>query len=170
MHLVIVATAGSSSVAVAVSVVATLVLVGLVVALVSVIRAARTLQRVATELGEESHRLLTELGGTLQDAHVELDRVDDLVEEAEGLHETLTAASHAAYLTVASPLIKLLALRRGTARAAEHWQSRRSGLRSRHWVGLKVVTHRPNRPRRPNRLTRANRDTRIERRAAPRGG
>lgn len=129
MPLVLATATGNSSVAVAVAVVATLILVGLVVALVSVIGAARALRRAAEELGEQSSRLLSELGGTVADAHVELERVDGLVEEAADLTETLSVASHAAYLTVASPLIKLLAFRRGTARAAQSWQSRHRDLR-----------------------------------------
>lgn len=116
---VLVAPAGNWSVAVAVAVVATLVLVGLIAALVSVIRAARALRQAAEELGRQSEQLLEELGGTLRDANAELERVDGLVVSAENLTETLTATSQAAYLTVARPLVKVLALRRGTARAAQ---------------------------------------------------
>jgi hypothetical protein len=123
-----VATTGNASVAVAVTVVATLVLVGLVVALVSVIRAAIALRRTAEDLGRQSERLLAELSGTLRDANAELDRVDGLVDSAADLTETLTAASHAAYLTVARPLIRVLAFRRGTAHAAQYlWYARDSG-------------------------------------------
>ncbi|MCL2393278.1 MAG: hypothetical protein FWC87_01215 [Acidimicrobiaceae bacterium] len=125
---VLVASTGNWSVAVAVAVVATLVLVGLVVALVSVIRAAQALRRAAEALGQESERLLAELRGTVHHAHSELERVDGLVDSAETLTETLTAASHAAYLTAARPLIKVLAFRRGTARAAQYlWSSSGSG-------------------------------------------
>lgn len=125
MLSVLVASTGNWSVAVAVAVVATLVLVGLIVALVSVVRAARALRLAAEDLGRQSERLLAELRGTLRDANVELERVDGLVDSAEDLTETLSAASHAAYLTVAKPLIKVLAFRRGAGRAAEYlWSTR----------------------------------------------
>jgi hypothetical protein len=132
---VLVASAGNWSVAVAVAVVATLVVVGLIAALVSVIRAARALRQAAEELGRQSEQLLAELGGTLRNASAELERVDGLIVSAENLTETLTATSQAAYLTVARPLVKVLAFRRGTARAAQIlWSSGGSGRsgRARH--------------------------------------
>ncbi|MBO0748085.1 MAG: hypothetical protein J2O47_07035 [Acidimicrobiaceae bacterium] len=125
MLSVLVASTGNWSVAVAVAVVATLVLVGLIAALVSVTRAARALREAAEDLGRQSERLLAELGGTLRDANAELERVDGLVDSAENMTETLAAASNAAYLTVAKPLIKVLAFRRGTVRAAQYlWPTR----------------------------------------------
>jgi hypothetical protein len=125
------ATAGLSSVAVAVTVIATLVVVALLAALVSVIRAARALQAAAEELARHSALLLDDLGGTLAHANAELDRVDDLVGSAEQLTDTVSVASRAAYVTLANPLIKVMALRRGSSRAADRWRARHSaaGLR-----------------------------------------
>jgi hypothetical protein len=126
------ATAGLSSVAVAVTVIATLVVVALLAALVSVIRAARALQVAAEELAHHSAVLLDDLGGTLAHANAELDRVDDLVGSAEQLTETVSVASRAAYVTLANPLIKVMALRRGSSRAADRWRARHraDGLRA----------------------------------------
>ena len=144
-----VASAGNWSVAVAVAVVATLVLVGLIAALVSVIRAARALRHAAEELGRQSEQLLAELGGTLRDANAELERVDGLIVSAENLTETLTATSQAAYVTVARPLVKVLALRRGTARAAQIlWSSGGSG-RSRRARRRREVVRAPTAERPP---------------------
>lgn len=128
---VLLAATADWSVAVAVAVVATVILIGLAAALVSVVRASRALRQAAEDLSRQSERLLAELGGTIRDANAELERVDVLVDSAEDLTETLTAASHAAYLTVARPLIKVLALRRGTARAAQYWWSGRVPARRR---------------------------------------
>jgi hypothetical protein len=124
MISVLVATAGSSSLAVGVAVVATLVVVALLGALVAVIRAARALRRAAEELSAHSAELLEQLGGTLAHAHAELERVDDLVGSAENLTETVGSASRAAYVTLANPLIKIMAFRRGTRRAAQRWRAR----------------------------------------------
>lgn len=128
MISVLVAAAGSSSVAVTVAVVATLVIVGLLAALVSVIRAARALRVAAEELARSSGQLLDDLGGTLAHANAELDRVDDLVGSAENLTEAVTSASRAAYVTLANPLIKVMAFRRGSARAAQRWRARGDGV------------------------------------------
>jgi hypothetical protein len=124
MISVLVAATGSSSVAVIVAVAATLVVVALVAALVSVIRAARALRAAAELLSEQSGELLDRLGGTLAHADAELARVDDLVGSAEDLTETVGSASRAAYVTLAHPLIKVMAFRRGSARAAQRWRSR----------------------------------------------
>lgn len=154
-----VATTGNWSVALVVAVVATVVIVGLIAALVSVIRAARQLRQAALDLGRQSERLLSELDGALGEANAELERVDDLVDSAEHLTETLSAASHAAYLTVARPLIKVLALRHGVARAAGYLRSSRKpgrvgpagtrGHLGRSREALAAGDHRPAADRRP---------------------
>jgi hypothetical protein len=121
--------AGSTAVAVAVAVVATLIVVALLWALVSVIRAARALRAAAEQLARQSEELLDQLGGTLAHADAELARVDDLVGSAEQLTDTVGTASRAAYVTLANPVIKVMAFRRGTARAAQRWRARGSARR-----------------------------------------
>lgn len=121
----ILAAAGTTStVAIAVTVVATVVVVALAGVLIRLLQVTRAIGQAAGELAEHSAALLDELGGTLAHASAELDRVDDLVGSAETITATVTSASRAAYLGVASPLIKVLALQRGTSRAAQRWRSR----------------------------------------------
>lgn len=108
----------ASTLVVAVTVVATLVVVALLVALVAALRAARELRRAGEALRVESAALLGELDGTLAHASAEMARVDDLIGSAESLTNTVGTASQFAYASVASPVIKLLAFGRGTARAS----------------------------------------------------
>jgi hypothetical protein len=126
MISVLVAATGDTTLAVGVTVVATLVVVALVAALVSVVKAARALRAAAEELAARSGDLLDQLGGTLAQADAELARVDDLVGSAEDLTETVGTASRAAYVTLASPVIKVMAFRRGSARAMRRWRARGS--------------------------------------------
>jgi hypothetical protein len=120
----VIAANGSATIAVGVTVVATLVVVGLVAGLFRVLAAARQLRADAEELQRESRRLLGELDGTLTHAGRELARVDDLIGSAEALTDTVGQASRLAYASVANPVIKVLAFGRGTARASRRLRGR----------------------------------------------
>lgn len=120
-----VATATTSTLAVAVTVVATLVVAGLVVAAVSVARSARALRRAAEDLAQRTTLLIEDVGATVSRAGAELERVEDLVGSAESITETVGAASRLAYVALSNPLIKILALGRGTSRASARWRRSR---------------------------------------------
>ncbi|MGH9094062.1 MAG: hypothetical protein ACRDXE_02775 [Acidimicrobiales bacterium] len=119
------ATAPDQSVVVGVTVVGTVVVLALLIAVVASIRAARQLRRAAAELRRETILLVDEVGGTVAHANAELERVDDLIGSAESITDTVGSASRLAYLTVANPLIKVLALSRGTSRASARLRSGR---------------------------------------------
>lgn len=123
------ATGSSGDVAIGVTVVATLVTAGLVAALVAALRASRRLRRSADDLRRESLALLAELGATVDRAGRDLQRVDDLIGSAERLTSTVGSASRLAHAAVATPVIKVMALGAGTARASERIRGRRRGGR-----------------------------------------
>lgn len=123
--LVAAATAPDETVVVGVTVVATVVVVALLVALAASIRAARQLRRAAADLRRETRLLVDEMGGTLAHANAELERVDGLIGSAESISDTVDSASRLAYMTVANPLIKVLAVGRGTTRASARLRSGR---------------------------------------------
>ncbi|MDQ2725901.1 MAG: hypothetical protein M3Y36_10460 [Actinomycetota bacterium] len=120
-----VATATTSTVAVGVTVVATLVVVALVVAALSVVRSARALRRAAEDLAQRTTMLIDDVGATVSRAGAELERVEDLVGSAETITETVGAASRLAYVALSNPLIKIMALGRGTSRASARWRRSR---------------------------------------------
>lgn len=129
-----VGTGGGSTdraVAVGITVVATLVVVALVVATVLVVRSARALRQAAEHLSTRTARLIDDVGSTVTRAGAELERVEDLVGSAETITETVGAASQLAYLALANPLIKVLALGRGTSRATRRWRRERTRARRR---------------------------------------
>jgi hypothetical protein len=108
---------GDSAVVVGVTVAATVVVLGGLVAVVSLLRTARDLRSLAQELSEHTAAVLGEVEITVARARGELDRVDDLIGSAEAITETVGSASRLARVALARPLIKVMALTAGTARA-----------------------------------------------------
>jgi hypothetical protein len=80
----------------------------------------------AEELADATAALMADVDSTVARAGAELDRVGDLVGSAEQITDTVGAASRLAYVSLASPLIKVLALGRGTARASERLRLNRA--------------------------------------------
>ncbi len=128
-------TTTDGAVAIGVTVVATLVVVALLLAAAAMVRNARALRRAADELRQKSLALVAELertvaradaemDKTVARADAEMDRVDDLIGSAERLTDTVGSASQMAYSAVANPVIKVMALGAGTARASERIRRR----------------------------------------------
>jgi hypothetical protein len=110
-------TSGSGAVAIAVAVVATVAVLALIGAAVSLRRSARELRLLADELTEHAATVLGDVERTVDQARDELARVDDLIGSAEAITETVGTASRLAHAAVATPMIKVMALAAGTARA-----------------------------------------------------
>jgi hypothetical protein len=98
---------------------ATLVVVALLGAAVSLRRSAAQLRVLTEELSEHAAVVMGEAEATLTRARRELDRVDDLVGSAEAITETVGSATRLAHNALAAPLIKVMAFRAGTARAGK---------------------------------------------------
>lgn len=108
----------ANAVAVGVTVVATLAVLALLTVLWALLRSARRLHDAAAELEREAHAVLADLGRTVADAGQEVDRVGDLIGSAESITTTVASASRLAYVTLANPVIKVLAFGSGAARAS----------------------------------------------------
>ncbi len=121
----LVANASYGPVAIGVTVVATLVVAALLVAVVMLVVAARQLRRETGELRRQTRAVLAALDGTVTDAARDLDRVDDLIGSAERITATVGSASRLAQAAWATPVIKVMALGAGTARASERMRGRR---------------------------------------------
>lgn len=103
--------------AVAVSAVAVLLVLALVVVLRSVLRTLASLTAVLADLNHETVALLSELRGDAAQASAHLERAGDLVGAAESVTRTVDGASRLAYVTFSNPLVKVLALLSGVGRA-----------------------------------------------------
>lgn len=97
------------------SVVAVVLLVFVVVAV------NRTLTEVrlsVEQLRRETLPVVDELHRTVTTANTELQRLDVFLDSATSVTTTVDSASHLAYLAFSNPLIKVMALATGTAKAA----------------------------------------------------
>ena len=104
---------------VAVTIASTAVILVLLGAALSLRRSARDLRLLADEMSAHASAVLTAAEDTIDHARTELARVDDLMGSAEAIAKT----SRLAHAAVATPLIKLLALGAGTARAGRRFRS-----------------------------------------------
>ncbi len=106
-----------TAVVIGVTVVATVTVLTLAWAAVSLLRTARQLHTLADELAAHTSVVLGGVEVAMARAQGDLDRVDDLIGSAEALNHTVASASRLAQVAFSGPLIKLLAFRAGTARA-----------------------------------------------------
>jgi hypothetical protein len=106
-----------TAVAIGVTVVATVAVIGLALAAWSLLRTARELRELAEELTDQTDVVLSGVEVAMARAQGELDRVDDLVGSAEAINATVGSTSRLARLAFSGPLIKVIAFRAGTARA-----------------------------------------------------
>ena len=128
-------------------------LVVLVVAIQSLVRTTRELRGTVERLEHEALPLVVELRATVRRAGAEVDKVDDLLEVASAIQHTVEGASRLTFVAFSNPLIKVIAVVRGTARGL----GRAFGLRGRRRRRVAV--------RREARLARSGRLGGPERRA-----
>ncbi len=113
--------------AILVTIVATVVIMCLLAVVWHLVRIVRALRTTADDVRRESLGLLDEMRGALGHANNELDRVDGLLETAESISATVDSASRLAYVTLANPVVKILAFGTGTARAARRLRRSKRG-------------------------------------------
>jgi hypothetical protein len=109
---------GAPTVAILVTIVATVVVMSLLAVVWSLMRTMKAMRAAADELCRESLGLLSEMRGAVGLATRDLDRADSLLGTAESVTATADSASRLAYLTLSNPVVKLLAFGSGTRKAA----------------------------------------------------
>ncbi len=93
----------------------------------SLLRTVRALRDELAEFRRRSDEVLGELHETVDVARADLERVDDLVGSAEALAATVDGVAKVGYLTVGKPVIKTVALAKGTSRAARRIRGTKAG-------------------------------------------
>jgi hypothetical protein len=91
----------------------------LVFMLVATARTLRELRGTVELLREDALALLDDAYAAVRDATYEVERVDALVTSAEKLNGAVDGAQRIAYKTLASPVVKAMALGSGVSRAAQ---------------------------------------------------
>jgi hypothetical protein len=89
----------------------------LVVALLSVSAALRSLRQAADLLREETLPLVAELHRAVADTVDEVERVDRIITAAEGIGDRVDGASRLAYRAFGSPVVKAMAFGAGVSQA-----------------------------------------------------
>jgi hypothetical protein len=112
------ASTGAPTVAILVTIVATIVVLCLLATVWYLARTMRAMRVAADELRRESVGLLAEMRQAVGLASRELERADGLLETAESISNTVDTASRQAYLTLSRPVVKVLAFGTGARRAA----------------------------------------------------
>ena len=107
----------SDAVAVAAAVIVAILSGALVVGLLSLASALRSLRAATDLLREETLPLVAELHRAVADTVEEVERVDRIITAAEGLGERVDGASRLAYRAFGSPVVKAMAFGAGVSQA-----------------------------------------------------
>ena len=108
---------GSDVAAIVVTIVAAVLVGALIMGLFALYRGLEILRETVDTLQRETIPLVEELRLNARRTRKEIDKVDDLLTAAESVTETVDSASRLVQKTVASPVVKAMALGSGTRRA-----------------------------------------------------
>jgi hypothetical protein len=107
----------SDVVAIVAAVVVAILSGALVVALLSLTAALRSLRAATDLLREETLPIVAELHRAVADTVEEVERVDRIITAAEGLGDRVDGASRLAYRAIGSPVVKAMAFGAGVSQA-----------------------------------------------------
>ncbi|MGH9123605.1 MAG: hypothetical protein ACRDZ8_02625 [Acidimicrobiales bacterium] len=114
----LVAATSDPTVAILVTIVSTVVVMGLLAVVWSLVRTMRVMRTGADDLRRESLDLLTDMRDALGLASGQLERADRLLGAAESISTRVDTASRQVYETLANPVVKVMAFGTGTRTAA----------------------------------------------------
>lgn len=117
--------------AVVLAVSAAIAVVGLLFTFASIIRAMTVFRKSVDEITRQTLPLISDTHTAVKRADADLRKVDGILDTADSISSTVDTASRLAYTAFASPLLKLLALGSGAARAAGRLRTRRERLPAR---------------------------------------
>lgn len=113
--------------AVLVAVVCLVAVAALVLTIQSLRRSARALQETVDVLRQETVPMVIDLRDTVQQANVELQRVDGILDRAESIAGTVDNASRLTFRAFSPPVIRTMSLVAGAGRARRRLRGRVDG-------------------------------------------
>jgi hypothetical protein len=119
-------TAGDLAAVIA-AVVSLAAVVAIAVVLVLLVRALHEARAEVAAFRARSTQLLDRLEQVVSEAGDDLERVDDLIGSAEAHAATVDGVTRVGYLTMGKPVIKTVALAKGTSRAARRMRGTKAG-------------------------------------------
>jgi hypothetical protein len=114
----------SDVVAIVAAVVVAVLSGALVVALLALTAALRSLRAATDLLREETLPVVAELHRAVADTVEEVERVDRLITAAEGIGDRVDGASRLAYRAIGSPVVKAMAFGAGVSQATRRLRGR----------------------------------------------
>ena len=115
---------------VALAVVGVIGVVGLLFALGAAIRTMAVFRRSVEEITASTLPLIEDMHAAVRQTSADLARVDALIDRADSISTTVNSVSRLASAAFSSPVVKVLALWTGTARAIGGFRFRRNRSRS----------------------------------------
>jgi hypothetical protein len=109
----------SDALAVAAAVVVAIFVGAVSFALLSLTRTLRSLRATVDQMRDETLAAVADLRTAAREAADEVDRVERLVTSAERIEGAVDSAGRLAYRTLASPVVKAMAIGTGVSRAAQ---------------------------------------------------
>lgn len=100
--------------------------VGLLFALGAAIRTMAVFRRSVEEITSSALPLIEDAHSAVRQTNADLAKVDELIDRADSISTTVNSVSRLAYTAFSGPVVKVLALGTGTARAIGGFRLRRS--------------------------------------------
>ncbi len=113
--------------AIVATVVSVLAVAAVTLVLATLVRAVNDARAAVQALRDATEPLVAELASLTDQAAQDFTRVDDLIGSAEALAAAVDSAARVGYLTVGRPVIKTVALAKGTSRAARRLRPPKAG-------------------------------------------
>jgi hypothetical protein len=110
---------------VALAVAAVIGVVGLLFALGAAIRTMAVFRRSVQELTSNALPLIEDMHAAVRQTNADLVKVDAMIDRADSISTTVNSVSRLAYTAFSSPVVRVLALWTGTARAIGGFRFRR---------------------------------------------
>ena len=111
--------------AIVVSVAVGIAVVGLLFTMASAMRAMAVFRHSVQEITSQTLPLIADMHAAIKQANTDLVKVDTLLETAESISTTVDSASRLAYTAFSSPLVKVIALGSGLAKAVGRFRRRK---------------------------------------------
>ncbi len=115
---------GSDVAALIASVAIAVLVTALLISLASLNRTLRAMREAIQDVHRKTIPMLDDMHATVKQANGELDRVDEILETAQSVSQTVDSASRLAYMAFSNPVVKAAAFGAGVTKAAKRFRKK----------------------------------------------
>ena len=116
---------GSDVAALIASVALAVLVTALLISLAALNRTLRAMREAIQDVHRKTMPVLDDLHTTVKQANGELDRVDEILETAQSVSQTVDSASRLAYTAFSNPIVKAAAFGAGFTKAAKKFRGKK---------------------------------------------